>query len=111
MIYEKKIIAALPFITIPILIPIYNILDSLILVDIFGCGCVPSTQTNMFNLPFNANDLRLVVFSSLTIGLSVWSIVIARTFKRKVAKIAYCIAAILLNVILTMWVVETFIWA
>lgn len=108
---KKKIIAALPFVAMPIFIPIYSILDSLIFVDIFGCGCVPSTQTNMFNIPFNANDLRLLVFWVLTIGLSVWSIVIARTFKRKVAKIAYCIAAILLNSILAMWVVETFMWA
>lgn len=108
---KKKTIAVLPFITMPILIPIYYILDSLILVDIFGCGCVPSTKTNMLNIPFNANDLRLLVFWVLTIGLSVWSIVIARTIKRKVAKIAYCIAAILLNSILAMWVVETFMWA
>ena len=108
---KKKIIAALPFVAMPIFIPVYSILDSLIFVDIFGCGCVPSTQTNMLNIPFNANDLRLLVFGVLTIGLSVWSIVIARTIKRKVAKIAYCIAAILLNSILAMWVVETFMWA
>ena len=108
---KKKIIAALPFVVMPIFIPIYSILDSLIFVDIFGCGCVPSTQTNMLNIPFNANDLRLLVFWVLTIGLSVWSIVIARTFKTKVAKIAYCIAAILLNVTLTMWIVKTFMWA
>ena len=108
---KKKIIAALPFVAMPIFIPVYSILDSLIFVDIFGCGCVPSTQTNMLNIPFNANDLRLLVFWVLTIGLSVWSIVIARTIKRKVAKITYCISAILLNAILAMWVVETFMWA
>ena len=108
---KKKLIVTVPFVAMPIFIPIYSILDSLIFVDIFGCGCVPSTQTNMLNIPFNANDLRLLVFWVLTIGLSVWSIVIARTFKRKVAKIAYCIAAILLNAILAMWVVETFMWA
>jgi len=108
---KKKIIAVLPFITMPILIPIYYILDSLILVDIFGCGCVPSTQSNMFNIPFNANDLRLTVFSLLTIGLSMWSIITARTFKREIARIVYCIATVLLNVTLTMWVVKTFMWA
>lgn len=108
---KKKIIMALPFVIMPILIPIYNILDSLILVDIFGCGCVPSIQSNMLNIPFNANDLRLTMFSLLTIALFVWSIVIARTFKRKVSKIAYCIAAISLNVILVVWVVKTFMWA
>ena len=108
---KKKIIVALPFFTMPILIPIYSILDSLVLVDIFGCGCVPSTQSNMFNIPFNANDLRLTVFSLLTIGLSMWSIITARTFKREIARIVYCIATVLLNVTLTMWVVKTFMWA
>ena len=44
---KKKIVLVLPFVIIPIFIPIYSILDSLILIDIFGCGCVPSTQTNM----------------------------------------------------------------
>jgi len=108
---KKKIIVALPLVTMPILIPIYSILDSLVLVDIFGCGCVPSTQSNMFNIPFNANDLRLTVFSLLTIGLSMWSIITARTFKREIARIVYCIATVLLNVTLTMWVVKTFMWA
>ena len=108
---KKKITIILPIIIMPICIPIYIILDNLILVDIFGCGCVPSTQTNMLNIPFNANDLRVMVFSILTITLSIWSIVIAKTFKRKIAKILYCIAIILLNVILTLWIVNAFMWA
>lgn len=108
---KKKIVAVMPFIILPIIIPIYHILDNLILVDIFGCGCVPSTQTNMFHIPFNANDLRLTVFSVLTIGLSVWSMVISKTFHRKTAKYLYCLAVIVWNVILTLWVVKTFMWA
>lgn len=108
---KKKITTVLPFVIIPILIPIYCFLDSLIFVDIFGCGCVPSSQTNMLNIPFNANDLRLFIFSLLTVGLSVWSFVIARTFKRKKAKTMYCLATILLNTAMTMWVVKTFMWA
>lgn len=108
---KKKIVTVMPFIILPIIIPIYRILDSLILVDIFGCGCVPSAQTNMFNIPFNANDLRLTVFSVLTIGLSIWSIIISKTFNRKISKFLYCLAVILLNVILTLWVVKTFMWA
>lgn len=108
---KKKIVVILPFIIMLIFIPIYNIIDSLILVDIFGCGCVPSTQTNMFNIPFNANDLRLTVFSILTIGLSIWSIAISKIFNRKIPKFIYCFAVILLNVLLTMWEVKTFMWA
>ena len=108
---KKKIVKVLPFIIMPLLIPAYIVLDNLILVDIFGCGCVPSTQTNMLNIPFNANDLRLTVFTILTIGLSVWSIFIAKSFKRKKAKYLYIITVTLLNVILTMWVVKAFMWA
>ena len=108
---KKKIVRVLPFIIMPLLIPVYIVLDNLILVDIFGCGCVPSTQTNMLNISFNSNDLRLTVFTILTIGLSVWSIFIAKSFKRKKAKYLYIITAALLNVILTMWVVKAFMWA
>ena len=108
---KKKLVAAVPLITIPILIPIYCIFDSLILADIFGCGCVPSTQTNMLNIPFNANDLRLTVFSVITICMTIWSIAISKSFQRKNTKALYRIAVLLLNTILTMWVVKAFMWA
>ena len=108
---KKKNVAVVPFIIIPILIPVYCMLDSLILVEIFGCGCVPSTQTNMLNIPFNANDLRLTVFSVLTICMTIWSIAISKSFQRKNTKTLYRIAVLLLNTILTMWVVKAFMWA
>ena len=107
---KKKILAVVPFITVPILIPLYCFLDSFIFIDIFGCGCVPSTQTNMLNIPFNANDLRLIVFSVLTVGMAVLGVILSRAFHKKITKILYCFAAILLNVALTMWVVKAFMW-
>ena len=108
---KKKILAVVPFITVPILIPLYCFLDSFIFIDIFGCGCVPSTQTNMLNIPFNANDLRLIVFSVLTVDMAVLGVILSRAFHKKITKILYCFAAILLNVALTMWVVKAFMWA
>ena len=108
---KKKILSVVPFIIIPIFIPVYCMLDSLILVEIFGCGCVPSTQTNMLNIPFNANDLRQTVFSVLTICMTIWSIAISRSFQIKNTKALYRIAVLLLNTILTMWVVKAFMWA
>lgn len=108
---KKKIIAIFPFLIMPIFIPIYVIFDNLFLVDIFGCGCVPSTQTNMLNIPFNANDLRLVVFAGLTIGLSAWGIIISKRFHKKIAKFLYCLVVLVLNAMLTLWVVKTFLWA
>ena len=108
---KKKLTPVLPFVTMPILIPIYWILDKLILVDVFGCGCVPSVQENMLGISFNSNDLRLTVFAVLAIGLSIWSIVIARIFTKRITKILYCLAVIAMNALLALWVVKTFMWA
>ena len=108
---KKKIVTILPFLTMLIFTPIYIILDKLILVDVLGCGCVPSTQTNMLNIPFNANDLRMTVFAVLTIALSVWSISIAKKFDKKIGKVLYCFTVLLLNIMLSLWVVKTYMWA
>lgn len=108
---KKKIVAILPFAVLPILIPVYCILDNLVFVEVFGCGCVPSAQTNMLNIPFNANDLRLVVFSLVTLALSVWSVFISKRFNKRAVQIVYCLLVVLINVMLTIWVVKTFMWA
>ena len=107
---KNKLIPVFPFITMPILIPIYWILDKLILVDVFGCGCVPSVQENMLGIPYNSNDLRFTVFAVLAIGLSIWSIFLAKAFQRRVLKILYCLAALVMNGLLALWVVKTFMW-
>ena len=107
---KKKISAALPFLIMPILIPVYRILDSLILVNIFGCGCVPSTQTNTLNILFNANDLRMAVFLVMTIGLFIWSFAASKAFQKKAAKLLYGFSVLLWNVTLTVWAVKTFMW-
>jgi len=107
---KKKINIMLPFIIMPIFIPIYEILDNLILVDIFGCGCVPIAQTNMLNIPFNANHLRMTIFSILTIGLSIWSVSVSKIFSKKSIKHLYCFAVAIFNVIMTLWTVKTFMW-
>ena len=108
---KKLITVVLPLSIMPVFIPIYRILDSLFLVDIFGCGCVPSAQTNMLNIPFNANDLRVTVFTILAIALSVWAVSISKIVKVRIAKILYCVLVILINVLLAMWFVKTFMWA
>ena len=107
---KNKIIVALPFVIMPALIPLYSFLDSLVFVEIFGCGCVPSAQTNMLNIPFNANDLRLTVFSVLTVGLSVWSGFAAKKFNNKTVKMLYCFGAVLFNLSIAMWFCKTAMW-
>ena len=108
---KKKLITILPFLSLSIFLPIYIILDNLILVNVFGCGCVPSTQSNMLNIPFNANDLRLTIFSALSIGLFMWSICISKGFNHNFSKVLYCSAVLIVNAVLTLWFVKTFMWA
>lgn len=108
---KKKWILALPFAIMPVFIPIYNILDSLVFVDVFGCGCVPDAQTNMLNIAFNANDLRRLVFFLLAIALSVWSIVLSKPFRKKYIRIICCVAVATVNLLLAVWVVKNFMWA
>lgn len=108
---KKKLIPVLPFGIMPVFIPIYNILDSLVFVDVFGCGCVPDAQTNMLNIAFNANDLRKLVFSLLAIAMSVWSVVLSKTFRKKYLRIVYCVAVTVINLLLAAWVVKSFMWA
>ena len=109
-IMKKQIILILPFIIIPVFIPIYAILDNLFLVDIFGCGCVPSAQTNMLNIPYNANNLRSTVFSVLTVILSIYGFKLSKNLNCKPFKVIYCIAIIVFNSLLTIWFVNTFMW-
>lgn len=108
---KKKWVAVLPFLIMPVLTPIYNILDHLIFVDVFGCGCVPEAQTNMLNIAFNANDLRRTVFFLLAVILSIWSIILSKPMKNRVLRILYCVLAAGFNFLLALWVIKSFLWA
>jgi len=108
---KKKLIPVLPFAIMPVFIPVYNILDSLVFVDVFGCGCVPDAQTNMLNIAFNANDLRVTVFFALAVLLSVWSAFVSKKIQKKVVRIIYCVAVIVFNLLLAAWVAKNFMWA
>lgn len=108
---KKIIFPVMPLAIMPLTIPVYRILDQLIFVKVFGCGCVPSTQTNMLNIPFNANDLHMVVFFGMAFVISIWSIFIVERFKNRVFRIIYCILVIGLNVGLAQWVINSFMWA
>lgn len=107
---NKKLLTAMPFIVMPIFLPIYMALDGSIFVEVFGCGCVPSVETNMLGIPFNANDLRKVVFAVLTVALSVWGIRLSKRFHKKTTRLFYCLAVIVVNVLLTLWIIKTFTW-
>ena len=107
---NKKAIVVLPYLFMLFITPIYNILDQKIFVEILGCGCVPSTQTNMFNIAFNANDLRRVVYIIMSLLMLILGIKISKKFTSKKARIIYNISIIIFNIVLTYFICMRYMW-
>ena len=101
---SKKIILSLPYLLIIFITPFYIFLDQHILVEILGCGCVPMYQTNMLNIPFNANDLRIVVYSILTIICLIIGVLLSKKIDNKVHKIIYVLLILIFNVLFSIFV-------
>ena len=108
---NRKTLLSLPYLFMIFITPIYNILDQKIFVDIFGCGCVPYTQTNMFNIDFNANDLRLVVYNVMAVAMAILGIILSRKLKSKKSRIIYVVAIILVNLLLAFTICRLYMWA
>jgi len=109
-ILNKKAKLALPYMLMAIITPFYNILDSKFLVDVFGCGCVPIAQTNMFNIDFNANDLRRVIYSIITILMLVLGIKLSKRFDSKKVRIIYNVTIIIFNIVLSVFICKRYMW-
>lgn len=108
---NRKAIRVLPFLFLIFISPIYNLLDTYVFINIFGCGCVPIAQTNMLNIPFNANDLRLTVYLIITMIMVFIGIKFSREFEVKKHKIIYIISIALVNIVVTAYYYTVFMWA
>lgn len=108
---NKKVILSLPYLLMIFLTPIYNILDQKIFVEIFGCGCVPYTQTNMFNIDFNANDLRLVVYNILAVAITILGLFLSKKIESKKLKIIYVLTILVFNILLAFKICQLYMWA
>lgn len=107
---NKKTLRTLPYLLIIFITPFYNILDSKIFVKVFGCGCVPIAQTNMFNIDFNANDLRFVVYNILSVLMLVIGIYISKDYKNRYIRFIYNITIIIFNLILSYLICSLYMW-
>ena len=108
---NKKVILSLPYLLMIFLTPIYNILDQKIFVKIFGCGCVPSPQTNMFTIDFNANDLRLIVYNLLAVSITILGLFLSKKIESKKLKIIYVLTILVLNILLAYKICQLYMWA
>ena len=107
---NKKAILALPYLLMAFITPLYNILDSQIFVEVFGCGCVPTVQTNMFNIDFNANDLRFVLYNVIAVLMLFLGIKLSKEFNSKKIRIIYNITIIILNIFLAAIICKRYMW-
>lgn len=108
---KEKFIVSLPYLLMIIITPIYAVLDHTVFVKVFGCGCVPSAQTNMFNIPFNANDLRSVVYIAITVISLILGIFLSKKLDSKKSKALYFITILAFNILLTYEVCQVSMWA
>lgn len=107
---NKKIIISLPYLLIIFITPIYVLLDQIYFLNIFGCGCVPIVQNNMLNIPFNANDLRILVYSILMIVVIFIGGVLSRRFKSIKEKILYIFSIFIINIVLALYICQLYVW-
>lgn len=64
----------------------------------------------MLNINFNANDLRIVVYSVITIFMCILGILLSRKLPNKKTKVIYVITILLVNILLSFMVCEINMW-
>ena len=101
---NKRSILSLPYFLMIFITPIYNILDQKFFVEIFGCGCVPYTQTN-------ANDLRQLVYNILAIVITILGIFLLKKIESKKTKVIYITTVFIFNFLLAYKICQLYMWA
>lgn len=86
-------------------------MDQNIFVKVFGCGCVPSAQTNMLNIAFNANNLRTVVYTIIIIAMIILVVALSKKLESKKEKVIYIITIFLFNSLLAFEICKLAMWA
>lgn len=65
----------------------------------------------MFNIDFNANDLRFVVYNVMAVVMAILGIVLSRKFESKKNRIIYVVTIILVNLLLAFKICRLYMWA
>jgi len=77
---------------------IIHYLNQTILIEWFGCGCVPSIQTNRLGIPFNTNQVIALYYSIVLIVI----LILSRKFSKDLQyKHLYIATVMLLNILLS----------
>ena len=107
---NKKAKYILPYLILIFITPFYELLDKLLFLKVFGCGCVPETEKNMLGIGFNANDLRITFYFLLSIFIFWYSFKLSKGFKRKDEKIVYGVSTLIINLFVIYFINKIFMW-
>lgn len=107
---NKKAKYILPYLILIFITPFYELLDKLLFLKVFGCGCVPETNKNMLGIGFNANDLRITCYFLLSIFIFWYSFKLSKGFKRKDEKIVYGVSTLIINLFVIYFINKIFMW-
>ncbi len=107
---NKKAKYILPYLILIFITPFYELLDKLLFLKVFGCGCVPETNKNMLGIGFNANDLRITCYFLLSIFIFWYSFKLSKDFKRKDEEIVYGVSTLIINLFVIYFINKIFMW-
>ena len=107
---NKKAKYILPYLILIFITPFYELLDKLLFLKVFGCGCVPETNKNMLGIGFNANGLRITCYFLLSIFIFWYSFKLSKDFKRKDTKIVYGVSTLIINLFVIYFINKIFMW-
>ena len=65
----------------------------------------------MFNIPFNANDLRILVYSILNIICIIMGIILSKKINNKILKVIYVLSILVVNILFSLLVNYLSSWA
>jgi len=65
----------------------------------------------MFNIDFNANDLRLIVYNLLAVSITILGLFLSKKIESKKLKIIYVLTILVLNILLAYKICQLYMWA
>lgn len=65
----------------------------------------------MFNIDFNANDLRRLVYSLIAIAVFVLGLFLSKKIESKKKKTIYIITILIFNILLALKICQMYMWA
>jgi len=108
---KKAILLSLPLLLYPILAAPYSLLNTAILVKVFGCGCPRVDETGALTANyFSANDITTLFWNGIALISSIISVFTAKQLPKLRMRFIYVIGIIILSVVFSCNLIQAMMW-